>query len=45
MATILGNYAEWRIHIFNLNNKLLLIRLVPINIPNRYASSDYTKTY
>jgi len=45
LATILGIYAECRIRIFNTNNKLLHTRLVLINIYNRYATSDYTKTH
>jgi len=43
-AKILGIDAECRIRKFNSNNKLLHTRLVPINISNRYATSDYTKT-
>jgi len=42
-AKILGIYVECIIHRFNSNNKLLHIRLVPINISNRYATSYYTK--
>jgi len=41
LAKILGIYTECKIHIFNSNNKLLHTRLVPINILNIYASSDY----
>jgi len=35
----------WWIRIFNSNIKLLHTRLVPINISNRYATSDYTTTH
>jgi len=42
---ILGNYAEYRIHKFHLNNKLLHRRLVPNSISNRYATPYYTKTH
>jgi len=44
-AKILRNYTECRIRRFNSNNKLLRTRLFPINILNRYASSDYRKMY
>jgi len=44
-AKLMGNYEECRIHRFNPNNKLLHTRLVPINIPNKYATSDYIETY
>jgi len=44
-AKILGIYAECRIRIFNSNNKLLDTRLVPINIYNKYTTSDYTRTH
>jgi len=44
-AKMLGIYAKCRIHKFNLDNKLLHTRLVLINISNKYATSDYTKTH
>jgi len=44
-AKILGIYAEYRIHRFNSNNKLLHARLVLINISNRCATSYYTRTH
>jgi len=43
-AKILGIYVECKICRFNSNKKLFQ-RLVPINISNRYATSDYTKTH
>jgi len=41
-AKIPGIYSKCRTRKFNSNNKLLHKRLVPINISNRYATSDYT---
>ena len=44
-AKILEIYAEFKIHRFNSNNNLLHTRLVPINIFNKYTTSDYTRTH
>jgi len=44
-ANILEIYVECRIRTFNSNNNLLHARLVPINIFNKYTTSDYTRTH
>jgi len=44
-AKILKIYAKCLIHRFNSNNNLLHTRLIPINIFNKYTTSDYTRTH
>jgi len=45
LTKILEIYAEYRIHRFNSNTNLLHIRLVPLNISDKYTASDYTRTH
>jgi len=44
-AKILENYAECKIHKFNLNSNLLHTRHVPISIYNKYKATNYTSTH
>jgi len=45
LAKILGIYVKCRIRRFNSNNKFLHTRLLPIDISNRYTTSNYTRTH